>query len=475
MRPHYFFQKLLSIMLFACASSLSAGLERWQTVELGGEKIGYRQLAREVVEERVLTREELVITLQQPGEASRTSTITLEFEETRDGQPLSLSKKVSSQSANQTIEARVEGAELRVERSDGRQVDVSRHVLPDDFLMPYGIQLALRNAAGDARELQFSAFNFSKLAFETVRLKGQRQSGELAWHFTYQQGRTAQPSHWFTNEGFEVLREESVTGGETLVLYDCDKACALAPFSPTTHVYRQLIRAPVRMPEAALRGRVRYQLSGDSALVPPETAEQAVVSRNGGWQVDICTDCGAEDAPEATVLEAARQSTYWIAADDPEIQRLASEFGAEEEPLDVMARLTRFVSLHMNAQPDYAGFATASEALASGQGDCTEHALLLAALARAAGLPARIAIGLAYNTERFLGRKYVFVPHAWVQVWDGSAWRSFDSGLGEFHAGYIALALSYSGEVAHFTRVNARLHALQIQSAARVQTQGGKP
>ena len=66
-------------MLFACASSLSAGLERWQTVELGGEKIGYRQLAREVVEERVLSREELVITLQQPGEASRTSTITLEF------------------------------------------------------------------------------------------------------------------------------------------------------------------------------------------------------------------------------------------------------------------------------------------------------------------------------------------------------------------------------------------------------------
>jgi hypothetical protein len=194
MRPHYFFQKLLSIMLFACASSLSAGLERWQTVELGGEKIGYRQLAREIVDDRVLTREELVITLQQPGEASRTSTIILEFEETRDGQPLSLSKKVSSQSANQTIEARVEGGELRVERSDGRQVDVSRHVLPDDFLMPYGIQLALRNAAGDARELQFSAFNFSTLAFETVRLKGQRQSGELAWHFTYQQGRTAQPT-----------------------------------------------------------------------------------------------------------------------------------------------------------------------------------------------------------------------------------------------------------------------------------------
>ena len=80
----------------------------------------------------------------------------------------------------------------------------------------------------------------------------------------------------------------------------------------------------------------------------------------------------------------------------------------------------------------------------------------------------------SYNTERFLGRKYVFVPHAWVQVWDGSEWRSFDSGLGEFHAGYITLALSYSGEVSHFTQVNARLHALQIVSAARVERSGVK-
>lgn len=462
-------------MLLAYASSVSAGLERWQTVELGGEKIGYRQLSREVVDDRVLTREALVITLQQPGEAPRTSTITLVFEETRDGQPVSLSKKVSSQAANHKIVARVEGSELRVERSDGRQVDVRKHALPDNFLMPYGIQLALRNAAGDARRLEFNAFNFSTLTFESARLNGERQSGDLPWAFSYQQGSAAQPSHWFTNEKFEVLREESMTGGELLVLYDCDKACALAPFSPTTHVYRQLIRAPVRMPEAALRGRVRYQLSGDSTLVPPETAEQAVVAHDGGWQVDVCSDCGAETAPDAAALEAARQSTYWIAANDPDIQRLAAELGRADDPLDAMARFTRFVSLHMNAQPDYAGFATTSEALASGQGDCTEHALLLAALARAVGLPARIAIGLAYNTERFLGRKYVFVPHAWVQVWDGSAWRSFDSGLGEFHAGYITLALSVSGEVAHFTQVNARLHALQIRSAARVQAPGGNP
>ena len=41
-------------------------------------------------------------------------------------------------------------------------------------------------------------------------------------------------------------------------------------------------------------------------------------------------------------------------------------------------------------------FATAAEVAQSREGDCTEHAVLLAALARACGIPSRVAIGLVY-------------------------------------------------------------------------------
>lgn len=445
---------------------------RWQSVELGGKKIGYRQLSRELLDNRIVNTENLVITLQQPGESPRTSTITLRYEETPRGTPLALSKSIQSQTTFQKLTAVVSGDVLQVKRSDGQQTESLRMVIPENFLLPEGVRLALLKKSRQNRAIDFryNIFNLSTLAFEPVQLEGRKLAREFAWAFTYRQGKGANPTQWLTNKSFDILREESVTGGEALVLFDCSEDCALAPFSPTTHVYRQLLRAPVRIPAAALRGHIRYQLTGEAALKPPMTSEQRVLTNDSGWQLDVCSTCGDEQQPANDVLGQALQANYWVAADAPEIKRLAAEHDSAESVAEAMAQLTRFVSLHMKAQPDYAGFATAREALASGNGDCTEHALLLAALARAAGFPARIAIGLAYNTERFLGRKYVFVPHAWVQVWDGKHWRSYDSGLGDFHAGYLTLALSYSGEISHFTRVNAQLHALQIASAALVQS-----
>jgi cytochrome c-type biogenesis protein CcmH/NrfG len=54
--------------------------------------------------------------------------------------------------------------------------------------------------------------------------------------------------------------------------------------------------------------------------------------------------------------------------------------------------------------------------LLSRQGDCTEHAVLFAALARALGIPTRVAIGLIYvpNGDSNLGR---FVYHMWDEIY----------------------------------------------------------
>ena len=140
-----------------------------------------------------------------------------------------------------------------------------------------------------------------------------------------------------------------------------------------------------------------------------------------------------------------------------------------------MQRLTRFVTAHMDEVATYSGYGTALDALQSGHGDCTEHALLLAALGRAAGIPSRLVMGLAYNNERFLGRRFVFVPHMWVQAWTGDRWESFDSGLGAFTAGYIALALSAEGDQASFLAMNALLDTLSIDSAVQLRSRPAEP
>lgn len=82
---------------------------------------------------------------------------------------------------------------------------------------------------------------------------------------------------------------------------------------------------------------------------------------------------------------------------------------------------------------------SAAEALSRKEGACVESAHLLAALARARGIPAQIALGLLYDqeTSQYLG-------HAWVEVsvetetWQG--WYPCDAGTSqEVDAKYIKL------------------------------------
>jgi len=66
----------------------------------------------------------------------------------------------------------------------------------------------------------------------------------------------------------------------------------------------------------------------------------------------------------------------------------------------------------------------ASEVLRSGKGDCTEHALLFVALARAAGIPARGVHGLVYANYGDDGPGLYW--HAWAEVKVGDEWIAID-------------------------------------------------
>ena len=73
------------------------------------------------------------------------------------------------------------------------------------------------------------------------------------------------------------------------------------------------------------------------------------------------------------------------------------------------------------------------------EGDCTEHAVLLAALARSRGIPARVAIGLVYQPAT-----QSFAYHMWNELWVGDHWFPLDSTLGRGEIGAAHLKLSDS-------------------------------
>jgi transglutaminase-like putative cysteine protease len=89
------------------------------------------------------------------------------------------------------------------------------------------------------------------------------------------------------------------------------------------------------------------------------------------------------------------------------------------------------------------GFASAAEVARTRTGDCTEHAVLLAAMLRAEKIPARVVSGLIYADE-FEGKKGIFGYHMWAQAsLGGGSWLNLDATLPDnatFDATHIALA-----------------------------------
>ena len=69
---------------------------------------------------------------------------------------------------------------------------------------------------------------------------------------------------------------------------------------------------------------------------------------------------------------------------------------------------------------------SALEVLKQREGDCNEHTALFTALARAAGIPTRMAAGIVYLEDGFY-------YHAWPEVWLG-AWTAIDPTFGQFPA-----------------------------------------
>jgi hypothetical protein len=261
------------------------------------------------------------------------------------------------------------------------------------------------------------------------------QLGEALGHWAHQE------TIWFGESG-EIIHREQKFFGATLVWDRCTRDCDSKVSKPFDVMSKLVVQSPYRIPEGALKGPIRYVISRVDGKTPliPETGEQAVVTNGPTAVLTVCATCGiSEQLPDSERQRYLRPNA-WVQSDFPELKAFANRYGQGRTQKETMDNLVTAVQNHMTGPVDYLGYASAAEAFRTRAGDCTEFAVLLAALARAKGFPARIAYGLVY-ADRFSGKKDVFSPHAWVQVWTGTRWQSYDAGIGSFDATHLALSL----------------------------------
>jgi hypothetical protein len=224
------------------------------------------------------------------------------------------------------------------------------------------------------------------------------------------------------------------------------------------------VASPYRISEHAAMGKIRYRIVTRDG-VPwqwPETGEQHVERDGDAVVLTVCRDCGEEAPPTAAELQRDLQPNHWADSSYGGIRMLASDVrGASVDRR--MRWLVQAVRLQMDGGVDFNGYMTAREAFDGRRGDCSEHALLLAAAAKARHIPVRVVAGVAY-VSRFLGQKRVFGPHMWVQAWNGSRWTSYDAGIGEFDSTHIVLTIG-DGSPDQLPAAFAKLQDLRIVGA----------
>lgn len=312
---------------------------------------------------------------------------------------------------------------------------------------PITLQSALRPriaAAQPADGARFVHTVFSPLTMghETVTtvVEGREEIDGVETLRILESQRGMEARAWLDAQG-RVLREEGALGfelrrePEELALVGLDAA---APVDLTVAT-----RIPLHGEIADPRGREKLTLrvGGKAADRIPDDPPRQV---RRGTALDIVREAApgpsGDAKPDDGVARELAPSPF-VESNDPQIIATAREIvGDATDPTERARRLLAWVHGEMTQAPSLT-LPSAREVLRTKRGDCNEHAVLLVALARAAGIPARVVAGTVYLEDGFY-------YHAWAELWLGR-WVSADAVFDQMPADATHVKLLVGGPEEH--------------------------
>lgn len=297
--------------------------------------------------------------------------------------------------------------------------------------------------------------------FKTIQLADGSEAQAQRWVATYAIVPGFEMTSWINDEGemfglsYKVdamMFESRLTDADVVdTKFDPPEMAGLSvvvPDRPIKQVDRQR--------------KIVYELSYDAGgleVTPATTGQQSVKALDTG-KARVTVDLGTK--PEALENDRPKDehlaNSIMIDHEDAAVRKLAKEAVAkldkDASAIDIAKACKRFVTAHVDGVSLSVGDGSASEAARTGEGDCTECSVLLAAMLRVHGIPSRCVNGLVYSEDEFVGQKDVFVYHMWTQAWiqteecnpEKGYWLDLDSAMWRYSAGHIALGVSAMGD-----------------------------
>jgi len=406
---------------------------------MAGDQVG---LAHEIVypvgDSLYVTILESEVAVERMGEVLRL-TETERWVERTDGTPVSchFARTGSGEQTEISVAVRPGGVEV-VKTVHGRE---ERHVVPFEgqLLFPRGVAALAAAHPDSGAVFSYAVFDpdFEKPSFCEVAVQG-RDTVHVAGAPKALTKLTVRSSMY---EGIDIERWVDDSGDVWLEripqlgmeMARAEEGSFGLPVSPPDIVMSTAIRTnaaipdPPRVDEALYEiwlegGDVRSLLSVDDRQFVERDTPRGVLVRvlRGDARA---TRWGAV-SPDTGALAEYLAGNLLMQTWDTRLRETAEEIVAgTEDPVERADLISAAVSRLIRHRGFGTAFASALEVLESGAGDCSEHAVLAAALGRVVGLPSRVVVGVVH----FDG---CFAYHMWVEFWVGRAWYATDPTLG---------------------------------------------
>lgn len=211
--------------------------------------------------------------------------------------------------------------------------------------------------------------------------------------------------------------------------------------------------------------RLVMTATGEGAASLPAGPHQEVVrdAAAGTTTIRLGSAVGEDAAATDAEIKEALAETVDYPTKLPAVTALAAKaVGDAKTPREKVARLVKFVGEYV-VDALVPRSVSVPEIITSKRGDCSEHALLFTALARAAGIPAREADGLMYMGDDVKA----FGGHAWCEVVLDGHWVAVDPTWNEtaLDAAHITLTRDGKGMGMLSTLGRLEFHLVEVETA----------
>jgi hypothetical protein len=262
-------------------------------------------------------------------------------------------------------------------------------------------------------------------------------SGEAYKLVTRLQGQKT--TSWIDRQGWPLLEiglngvmisglEEEQSAKHYLAAASLNKQDVLVDFS--------LVRTDRQIELPRNVASLTLELGGVDLELPSGPAQRCEPA-GATWRCEI--DSSSREQASGDVTRYLRSSLA-VPFRDPSIQSLAHTIGAGST--NDRGRVTAILAwLDGHIRKEAADAFSALDVLATGRAECQGHAYLYTALARANGIPSRVANGLVYS-EQHQG----FLYHSWAESLMDGEWQTVDPTFGQLPADATHIKLTEGEE-----------------------------